>query len=917
MRIFLPKSGIAWYPTVLPRTIRYVVIFLLLVCFLSLHQTTSAGELLPASIRLDRTAVSSPLSGLICATPSSAGSGTEEQISITFPTTFVISTTTANWTTDTANLPAGSTPWPGIGNQAQSISGKTVTFASSDLTAMNRYCFTFSSASSNTGTASGHLAGVIATRTAGGTVIDSKGYGLTIGNDSVTLTATVPAQPTDFEADLVKDAPAGSSFHQNQTIQYTLTYGSALTYGTNITVQAEWGLGTVAGSGSPSVDILDYVVGSATEAINSTPPVIDTVNRTISWNLTPMPGDTHDQTVTFKLKTNASYTGTGIVTFPVTARVIGPGTQTPDSTVTLSYTYNQPATPTPGPSNTPTPGTSSSITPVPTTSSLPFQFQDIDMAEISSDSASIEVRSSHPATFTVSYGTSPNKLTNRFTTLDKTRSTLLHLTGLELNTPYYFRITADDGSRTVTSDIYTFVTPTTADVYPFDENSFVVTGGRAIIFNSSYRKLFGGKASFVLPVGTTYTIQIAQAGRDHLRRVQAVLISNSVLGAATEELPAEEYVDLTEVRPGIYVGQLQTPAKGIYTLSLRAFGSNGSIILSKTAELRSTGPLTVVEKDTNHPVEGATIRLSVYNQTTKLYQELNSRFSLNEYPIRTDQRGTTDLVLPPGTYRAEVKALGFHSETVDLTIGPVTDQDYPVIYLERAPFNLLESISYFAESFSDTKALSDEYFRNLLTSSRYLELVSVLGIVFLVSLSLVALFRHVGLPISYLPFLINHTGKSLFKKTYPSFLEGQVYERGSGKPLRGTHVFALDALSKAALASAPTAGNGHFSLRVPTTPLGLRIQKQGYLTQYHPVTRRDGVMRFELTKDDLPHATTSFLKMTIALGLERVIELLLLGSILTELVYGYSFGWSHAMPFIAVSLFNLLYFLYYERIVND
>ena len=84
----------------------------------------------------------------ICATPSAAStSATETMIKVTFPTDagatdFVVNSTAANWTVDTlaANIPAGSTAWPGIAT-ATSVTAKTVTFPSSDLTAGTQYCF--------------------------------------------------------------------------------------------------------------------------------------------------------------------------------------------------------------------------------------------------------------------------------------------------------------------------------------------------------------------------------------------------------------------------------------------------------------------------------------------------------------------------------------------------------------------------------------------------------------------------------------------------------------------------------------------------------------------------------------------------------------------------------------------------------
>jgi len=83
---------------------------------------------------------------MICATPSAASTGvTETLVKVTFPTDtgatdFVVNSTAANWTVDTLNLPSGATAWPGIGT-ATNVTGHTVTFPSTDLTAATQYCF--------------------------------------------------------------------------------------------------------------------------------------------------------------------------------------------------------------------------------------------------------------------------------------------------------------------------------------------------------------------------------------------------------------------------------------------------------------------------------------------------------------------------------------------------------------------------------------------------------------------------------------------------------------------------------------------------------------------------------------------------------------------------------------------------------
>ena len=114
---------------------------------------------------------------------------------------------------------------------------------------------------------------------------------------TVNLNATVPANPSDFSAELITTTP-GDDYPQDTTLSYELTYGSSLSYASTITVEANWSRGTIEGDSSPTVSVLEYVSGSASNAYNNTPPVIDPVNRTIKWTITSFPANTENEKVT-------------------------------------------------------------------------------------------------------------------------------------------------------------------------------------------------------------------------------------------------------------------------------------------------------------------------------------------------------------------------------------------------------------------------------------------------------------------------------------------------------------------------------------------------------------------------------------------------------------------------------------------
>ncbi len=163
-----------------------------------------AAGLTTAIIRLDRMAAATATSVLVCANP--ASTATEASVKVTFPTTtptdfslgiastFTVSTSTsgANAIPTTINGTAV-TAWPGIGT-ATNVTGKVVTFPSSDLTVGTMYCFDIvagvTTGSAGNGTA---FQAVVATYTSGPVLIDSTTVGLAVvSSDQITVTAIVP-----------------------------------------------------------------------------------------------------------------------------------------------------------------------------------------------------------------------------------------------------------------------------------------------------------------------------------------------------------------------------------------------------------------------------------------------------------------------------------------------------------------------------------------------------------------------------------------------------------------------------------------------------------------------------------------------------------------------------------------------------
>jgi hypothetical protein len=146
-------------------------------------------------LRLDRLKINTATGGTVCAQPATVG--TEAKVVLTFPATYTVNTTAANWTTSVTNLPAGSTAWPSIGATATSATSpaNVVTFASGDLTVATMYCFNFSGTSTLTTAASiaSNQQAKIETQTGASAAIDSTPIALAnITDDQIVVSAVVP-----------------------------------------------------------------------------------------------------------------------------------------------------------------------------------------------------------------------------------------------------------------------------------------------------------------------------------------------------------------------------------------------------------------------------------------------------------------------------------------------------------------------------------------------------------------------------------------------------------------------------------------------------------------------------------------------------------------------------------------------------
>lgn len=880
-------------------------------------QHSSAALLGQASISLDRLKASSPLSATICATPSSTGVGTEGKVQIVFPSDFTLSQTASAWTITTTNLPSGSTAWPGIGSTANTVLGSTVIVMSNDLTSLSKFCFKIVGSGSSTGDV-GEKTFELKTLTSGNAPLDTRQFTQNIiPNDQITLSATVPAQSSDFIASLDMTSPLQNVVSQDTVLSYEITYGSHLSYPTNITVEAEWTLGTIAGSGVPTVEILDYVISSASNAYNSTPPVVDLINRKITWTILAFPAVITDEKVTFQLRTNDNYTGLSQVDFSIQARVLGPLTQTTDSTVSTGYQFdpaiNATPTPTTGPTATPTPA---KVVPLPN-----LLLTNVAIDSIAETEASLTVTTNIPSSLTIEYGTNPNRLTSKVTSLSSKSSHLIRLSDLKKSTNYYFRVTAaTSGGKITTSDLFFFATASSSEFSQIDPLSLIGISGRTIFFANHLSNALDKKYVFILPINTTYSFQMKLTGQTKAKRVQAFVKSKNVLGMSSlvsKAYAATENVEPLEVEPSVFLGRVTSPVTpGNYSLMARIFDDNGSITNEEIATLKITSPFTIKNKTNGKPIENAKVTLSMYDIETKLYKKVSGQYFLNSETLASNEEGIIDQVLPQGRYHAEITSYGFkHTEHI-FSIGTEKGDDYPTIFMEEAPFNLVPALFYLLDTGKDITISVDSLLGDWIRSSHFFNIINSTIALLSIVIGFLAFASKIKSPLVRLPFLLHHHSRQLVKPLQKSTRLLKIISAHSDAALPGVHVI-LRKSDGDVLFTGITNKNGVLTLPIILEEtVTLDLIHSSYLPFQHRLKKNDfgrSEFTFAMTYQNPATTALAILKEGMATLLGRLFETILFMTVIFELLIGYFVSWERVLLFLPLSLLTVLFYIYYRH----
>lgn len=882
-----------------------------------------AGNLTQTILRLTRQTTSTSSGGMVCTTIPSSDNGTEDQVQVIFPSSFTVNQTASNWTVDTDNISQGASSWPGIAT-ATSVNGQMVTFPSSNLSPSTTYCFNFSRINTlTTPSAVGGYPGTIRTRSSN-TTVDTIEIGIPIiSNDGIAVTATAPANPTDFQATLSLN-PSHNAFQQGSELNYTLRYGSSLANPTGITVEAEWDLGIAQNIGTPTEDILDYIVGSASNGYNNTPPVIDTINRKITWTISSFPANTSNQAVTFRLKTNDSYRATYPVTFAVHGRVLGPGTQTADSTVTSNYYNSNFVTPTPNP--TCVPGSCPTATPVittPTPTPIPIPratIQSIEIRSISSSEAAIFVAANKNVKVRINYGPTPQLLNKSAVSSTFARQHIIDLKNLLPKNRYIFRVlVTDENGKITTSDLYSFDTAVVSKIPIILPNSLIVSSGDVLLSNSlnTSQEL----ANIIIPYDMTYSFRFEVAPFEDIKSIRAVLRPDNVLGiTSNQSYESTNTVQTIEINPGQYIGRLQSrDGKGNFRLVFQIQDYNGNFKEEAVAKLYIVTPMTIVNATSKTGVENVKSTIYYYNYRLRKYEILSTSLTSIKNPNKSGRDGVIDTVLPEGRYKAELSSFGYKAKTVEFIIGP-NASNYPLIELTPLPFNFWSYIQYTFYNAVDIFSLLNGYIDNLKATARFLELYTFGAILLFICLSLLRLSRAYGVPIIFLPyFALYHLITLFYKPKHTYFVQGKIVDVITNIPIEGVLLHFSHTNGKI-INHTRTNEDGEFAVPIRNaSTVKISINKRGFTPFTKTINKDELKDRLTIVMGKVQKPSTfgweTIVWYSESLGGSLFAAFLII-TLIIEILFALEFGLLKALTCIIVTIGNIFLWALHVRPKN-
>ncbi len=703
---------------------------------------------------------------------------------------------------------------------------------------------------------------------------------------SLSVSALIGPQPPDFQFSLAPQN-GDTTVHNGQSYTYVITYGAKAKAAlpTDNTIVFDWSQALLPNNQT----MFDYIYGSASDGYNHAKPVVDTTNKTITWTIPNFPAGTTDQTLTFSLFTNTYDKSTTSFPFHLLATMNNQYVSMPQEDLLEYYHYQ---TPPPGPTATPGPQPTGTPTPTPTPPGY-----NVDISNISPTNATIQVATNNPTKLTVNYGTSPGNLNQSISTNSYLYQSSLSLQNLQLDTQYYFRIilTAKDGS-TYTTELYTFKTAAQSlSALPLAGTAVVSSNGSVLLSVAYNQTMSPGFAILTSPF--PYDVTVSLDPTSGITSLESIV---------QQDRPIDT-MNMKQQPAGIYTAHMPNLNSGLYSLVIKSLDQEGMLISQKIVDLKVIPPLSVSDKQSGSALDNARVELFTYDAVSQSYKPL-----LTDY---TNANGNYVINLPPGKYEAKASALFYDSATVEFTLGKNDRENFPHIQLRKNPTNIMAMLNFIQHYVNDILTSAFTALQTIATSSWAFHIAATATTGFLILLSYLLFLLKSHTSLKHLPLFLLIFIDVLLNKHKGKYLFGKVTD-ANGAPLSLVRVEVEDAQTKTILRHTTTnkTGKFYFMNKFPSS-VNLIFIKEGFQPESRVLPQNgfpENGLQIMLDRGT-PHHTSAI----VVLGrgfkdlLGMLFETALVLSIILEILFCIFYGWEKTLPFLILSILNILLWLFY------
>lgn len=714
----------------------------------------------------------------------------------------------------------------------------------------------------------------------------------------VTVNAIVPPSINDFHFSFV--ARGEKSVRQNQILTYDITYGARSSAGqsTRNTIVVRY-----SGDRDPNnAYLVNYIIGSATTAYDGVQPVIDQHNRTITWTIPSLPQGIINQKVSFQLRTASNSFPSQKLPIINTAVLTNTFFSTPQISTSQEFVTDiqQPGT---QPTTTESPIASPFPSIVPQQIPAP-EIVNITQTLLTPTQTTIEVRTNKPAQTTVYYGLAPNSLITIAESLPWSTYHSQTLKELIPGKQYFYKIAVKDTEgNTRWSDTLTFTTPKLPMQTANPIRGAVTLLSKNYLIHSSV--ITGTYAQIILPKFIDYQLIFTPESSANGSDIDLLI---------TSETGLQHVVKMTANDKTSYTGSLQTGAPGKFTLVLLQKDKNNTILSKKIAEVTVSEPFRVTEFNSEIPVTEASITLTRYDVLKNTFVPyIIDQSNFNYTVIYTNRYGQAFIVVPPGLYRAEVRALGYAPKTIIFSIDSKTGDAYPLVELEKDVFNTAYITHTIKISIQEGVTNGVAQLNKLTMSLRIYYLSAIATLSTLVSLSVITFGYRTNIEFSKtMPFVLFHL-YMLRKSDKNGYLRG-IIKDDQGNPIEEVYIDIMQHDESTVIAHTTTdkLGRFQFNNNHKYDYVKLVLSKDGYpIVERVEKTDANSLIKIIMKKKVPSNKSNSKAVMQEILG--SFFEVILIISLIVELLFIQSFGIIATLPFITISFLNLMLWLFYHR----